>query len=67
MFEYAVGMEGENVALNELQQLQNLRKRFFDVLWNYSVIVDPETSHPTSVTSQTGAQAAQAIFPYRCA
>ena len=51
----------------EVQQLEGIRKRFLDALWNYSVVVDKETSQTTSVASNPGSENSQAIFPYRCA
>jgi hypothetical protein len=58
-------MEIDELPPNEVQQLNDIRKRFYEVLWNFSVVVDPETSQATSVASNADSQAAHAIFPYR--
>jgi hypothetical protein len=60
-------MDVEVPQPTEVQQLQDIRDRFFNAIWNYSVVVDKETSQTTSVASNPSSDNAPAIYPYRCA
>jgi hypothetical protein len=56
-------MDADDAPPTEAQQLRDIRRRFYDVLWNFSVIVGPESSQATSANSNAGSE--NAIFPYR--
>lgn len=57
-------MDVDPAPPNDAQMLRDVRKRFYDMLFNYSVFIDPETSQATSAASNAGSQAG-AMFPYR--
>lgn len=53
---------------NDAEKMREFRRRFFDFLWNFAVIVDPETSQATSVDARDGNPSnSESINPYRSA
>jgi hypothetical protein len=53
-------MEDPDTAVDELQQLHDVRERFYDFLWNYEVALAQADESPGSSQAETS-------FPYRCA
>ena len=52
-------------AQDERQELQDVRDRFFEFLWNYSEYINAE-AQPEANTPGSSIDDASATFPYRC-